>query len=151
MACPLHEPAYLLSVIETIADSHYHPSSAGIHVLLDAYATFVNRVRFQSHILESCDALLPALAPLSLHKDNFVRALRRDIRLAHVDPFSTPSRPSLDESVFHINIKIDTKQYARDSSALCHHAICALTTIFRFPVFYLAFSGVTSFISVERI
>ncbi|KAG6377109.1 hypothetical protein JVT61DRAFT_1160 [Boletus reticuloceps] len=138
---PLQDPSYLLSIIQVIADSLHDQSSASIHGLLDAYVTFVNRVRSQSQLLEAGDTSLPALAPLGVHKDNFVRALKRDVRLAHFDPFSTLSHPpaSLDETSIHLNIKIDTRRYARDSSSLCHHALCALTTIFRFPVLYIAF------------
>ena len=149
---PLQDPSYLLSIVEIIADSLHERSSASIHNLLDAYATFVNRVRSQRQLLEACDALLPALDPLRVHKDSFIRALRRDVRLAHTDPFSTSSRPrsSLDEiSSIHLNIRIETKQYARDSSLLCHHALCALTTIFRFPAFHFAFSGKFSLIPLR--
>jgi hypothetical protein len=149
---PLQDPSYLLSIVEIIADSLHERSSASIHNLLDAYATFVNRVRSQSQLLETCDTLLPAFDPLRIHKDGFFRALRRDVRLAHIDPFSTLSRPrsSLDEVLFgsssHLNVKAETKQYARDSSSLCHHALCALTTIFRFPAFHFAFPGMSSLI-----
>ncbi|KAF8133804.1 hypothetical protein EV363DRAFT_1567111, partial [Boletus edulis] len=138
---PLQDPSYLLSIIQVIADSLHYQSSASIHGLLDAYVTFVNRVRSQGQLLEAGDPSLPALAPLGVHKDNFVRALKRDVRLAHFDSFSTLSHPpaSLDETSIHLSIKFDTKQYARDSSSLCHHALCALTTICRFPVLYVAF------------
>lgn len=147
MNSPLQDPSYLLSIVQIIAESLYNQSSASIHNLLDAYATFVNRVRAQSHLLQDCDTLLPALDPLRIHKDDFVRALRRDVRLAHIDPFSNLShtRSSLDEILFgssiYLNIGINTKQYARDSSLLCHHALCALATIFRFPAFHSAFPG----------
>lgn len=151
LADPLQDPSYLLSIVEIIADSLHERSSASIHNLLDAYATFVNRVRSQSQLLEDCDTLLPALDPLRIHKDSFIRALRRDVRLAHIDPFSTLSRPrsSLDEILFggsSLNIKAETKQYARDSSSLCHHALCALATIFRLPAFHFAFPGMFSLI-----
>jgi len=149
---PLQDPSYLLSIVEIIVESLHDQSSASIHNLLDAYATFVNRVRAQSHLLQDCDTLPPALDPLRIHKDAFVRALRRDVRLAHIDPFSNLSRPrsSLGEILFgsniHLNIKIDTKQYARDSSLLCHHALCTLASIFRFPAFHFAFPGMFSLI-----
>ncbi|KAH0832070.1 hypothetical protein J3R83DRAFT_12978 [Lanmaoa asiatica] len=140
---PLEDPSYLLSIVETITDSLHEQSSASIHDLLDAYATFANRVRSQCQLLEACNTLLPALAPLKIHKDAFIRALRRDVRLAHTDPLSTLSRPRLlwDDLSFgsSIHIKVDAKQYARDSSSLCHHALCALATIFRFPAFHFVF------------
>ncbi|KAF8551674.1 hypothetical protein OG21DRAFT_1605154 [Imleria badia] len=126
MACPLDDPTYLRFIVETIADQR------SIHTLLDAYATFVNRIRAESHTLQACHTPPPALASLRTHKVAFIRALRRDVRLAHFDPFSRPS--------LHVNINSDTKQYARDSSALCHHALCVLTTIFRFPAIHIAFS-----------
>lgn len=157
LACdsnPLEDPSYLLSIVETISDSLHEQSSTSIHDLLDAYATFANRVRSQSQVLDACDTLLPALSPLKIHKDTFIRALRRDVRLAHIDPLSALSRHrlSLDDTLLgssmHLNIKVDAKQYARDSSSLCHHALCALTTIFRFPAFHLVFPGMSSLIQV---
>lgn len=124
----MDDPSYLHSILETISDD-----GINTRTLLDAYSTFVNRIRAESHRLQACDFLPPALDPLRIHKDGFIRALRRDVRLAHFDPFS---RPSLGEL-----IHTDAKQYARDSSSLCHHALCVLATILRFPVFHIAFPG----------
>ncbi|KAG8214609.1 hypothetical protein J3R82DRAFT_9681 [Butyriboletus roseoflavus] len=114
----VEDPLYLLSIVETITDSLHDKSSASVHDLLDAYATFANRVRSQSQVLEACDTLLPALTPFKIHKDTFIRALRRDVRLAHVDPLSTLSRPrlSLDDTSLGnsiLNTSVDAKQYAR--------------------------------------
>lgn len=147
----MNDPSYLLSTIELLTDSLHEQSSVSIHDLLDAYATFVNRIRSQGQLLQLGDTLLPALAVLKPHKDAFIRALRRDVRLAHIDPLSP--RLSLHELSFesgiHLNINIVTKQYARDSSSLCHHALCALTTIVRFPAFYSVFSGMFTLITVR--
>lgn len=125
----------LLAVVRTVVDSLHDHSSTSVHDLLDAYATFAHRVRSHTHLLDACDTLPPALAPLKTHGDTFVRALRRDVRLAHIDPLSHEH-----------SIKADAKQHARDSSALCHHALCAITTIFRFPAFHFVFPGMSSLI-----
>ncbi|KAG9315759.1 hypothetical protein JVU11DRAFT_3408 [Chiua virens] len=141
---PLQDPCYLLSVVQTLSDSLQEPTSTSTHDLLDAYATFSNRIRSLSQSLQTCHALPPALTPLKSHTDAVVQAFRRDLRLAYIDPFVSYPLLSSDEIPLqrnlHLSINIDTKQYARDASSLCHYALCALTAIFRFPAFHLAFS-----------
>lgn len=151
MADPLKDAAYMRSVVETITDSLLPHSSATAHDILDAYVTFTNRVRAHSPRLETYDgAPLPALAPLKTHKDNFIRALRRDIRLAHYDPLLPISYPPLSsdqpalESSIHPDVRADAKQHARVSSSLCQHALCALMVLFRFPALYSLFHGMFS-------
>lgn len=142
----------MLSTVETITDSLHEKSFTSIHDLLDAYATFANRLRSQSQRLDACGALPHALAPLKTHKDKFIRALRRDARLAHIDPLSTP-RSSLDDTLLgnsmYLHVKVHARQYTRDSSSLCHHALCALTTIFRFPAFHFVFPGMSDLIRLR--
>lgn len=143
----MNDPSYLLATIQTLSDSLHEQSAVSTHDLLDAYTTFSNRIRSQGHLLRLSDTHLTALAFLKIHKDIFVRALRRDVFLAHIDPFSFGETSF--ESGIHPNIDTVTKQYAADSSSLCHHALCALTTIFRFPAFQSVFSGVFTLISIR--
>jgi hypothetical protein len=147
----LEDPAYLLSAVETITDSFHEHSSISAHDLLDAYSTFSSRIRSQSQVLQDCNKRLPSLDCLRIHKDIFIRALRRDVCVAHINPFSAFSRSPLssDEAMsggsIHANISIDAKQHAKNSSSLCVHALCALATVFRFPALHYLFTGAFGF------
>ncbi|KIK91247.1 hypothetical protein PAXRUDRAFT_830994 [Paxillus rubicundulus Ve08.2h10] len=142
----LEDPSYLLSAVETVTDSFHEHSSISTHDLLDAYSTFSSRIRSQSQVLQDGNRRLPSLDCLRDHKDTFIRALRRDVCVAHINSFSTfsPSPLSSDEAMsggsIHANIGIDTKQHARNSSLLCVHALCALATVFRFPALHYLFT-----------
>ena len=144
----MDDPSCLRSPVLVLTDSLRDQSPVSIHDLLDAYATFALRIRIHGQLLSVSDTLLPALAFLRTRKDDFVCALRRDVRLAHTDPFPAlfPPDDIRFEPGIHLNISIPAMQYARDSSSLCHHALCALTTIFRFPAFFSILSGVSPLI-----
>ncbi|KAG1748753.1 hypothetical protein EDB19DRAFT_1683495 [Suillus lakei] len=140
---PLHDTTYLKSPLECIVNSLEPNSLHFNHDLLDAYNTFSNRIRAEAQELQQSSASLPALEFLRINAHAFSQALRRDIALAHVDPFVpprtfTPGEPLLSEPR---QSTADVAKYAGDSSALCQQALCALSAIFRFHNLYSLFFG----------
>jgi len=140
----LQDPTYLKSPIESILSSLEPNSLHSNHDLIDAYGTFSNRIRAKAHELQQSSSTLPALQCLHLNARAFSQALRRDISIAHIDPFVsisptfTPGESLLSgprEST------ADVVKHAGNMSVLCQQALCALSAIFRFPALYSLFSG----------
>ncbi|KAG2155936.1 uncharacterized protein EDB93DRAFT_1128913 [Suillus bovinus] len=139
---PLHDTTYLISPVESIVNSLEPNSLHSNHDLLDAYHTFSNRIRAEAQELQQSSALLPALEFFRPKAHAFSQALKRDIALAHLDPFIPPRAINSGESSIS-----ETRQstagvvnYAGESSALCQQALCALSDIFRFHNLYSLFS-----------
>ena len=126
----MNDPLYLFSAVDTLTYA-----SVSVHDLLDAYATFTNRVILHAHLLQG-ETPPPAMTLLRTHKDDLVRALRRDVRRALIGPLDLSFEGA----------KIVSEQ---DASWLCHHALCALTTIFQFPAFHSVFSGMFTGITCQ--
>ncbi|KAH7919238.1 hypothetical protein BV22DRAFT_1075479 [Leucogyrophana mollusca] len=142
---PLHDPTYLKSPIDSIIGSLPNHSHISAHDLMDAYNTFTNRVRALGEQPLDGRCSIPALQYLELRTVSLTQALRRDIQLAHVDPFSFESHqhtfPQADSLTSTQDITPDAIQRARDMSSLCLYALCALSVIVRFPVLYAMFSS----------
>ncbi|KAG1774913.1 hypothetical protein EV702DRAFT_475118 [Suillus placidus] len=139
---PLHDTTYLTSPLQSIVNSLEPNSLHSNHDLLDAYNTFSNRIRAEALELQQSCASLPALEFLRINAHTFSQALRRDIALAHIDPFIPPRTCSSGESLFsgHRQSTADVVKHAGDSSALCQQALCALSDVFRFHNLYSLFS-----------
>ncbi|KAG2342192.1 hypothetical protein BDR05DRAFT_1060484 [Suillus weaverae] len=139
---PLHDTTYLTSPLQSIVNSLEPNSLHSNHDLLDAYNTFSNRIRAEALELQQSCASLPALEFLRIKAHAFSQALRRDIALAHIDPFIPPRRCSSEESLFPEprQLTADVVKHAGDSSALCQQALCALSGVFRFHNLYSLFS-----------
>jgi hypothetical protein len=139
----LHDTTYLTSPLQSIINSLKPNSPHSNHDLLDAYNTFSNRIRAEALELQQSSASLPALEFLRINAHVFSQALRRDIALAHIDPFIPPRAFTLGESLFSEarQSTVDVVEYAGDSSALCQLALCALSEVFRFRNLYSLFSG----------
>ncbi|KAG2361697.1 hypothetical protein BDR07DRAFT_1461296 [Suillus spraguei] len=142
-ATPLHDTTYLTSPLDSIVNSLEPNSLHSNHDLLDAYNTFSNRIRAEAQELQQSSALLPALEFLRIKAHAFSQALRRDIALAHIDPFIPPRVFTSGESLLSESRKptADVVKHAGDLSALCQQALCALSDVFRFHNLYSLFSG----------
>lgn len=104
-----------------------------------------NRTTAEALELRQSSATLPAfkLGSLRTKAHAFSQALRRDIALAHIDPFIPPPAFTPGESLFSEarQLTADVVEHAGDSSALCQQALCALSEVFRFRNLYSLFSG----------
>ncbi|KAG1822874.1 uncharacterized protein BJ212DRAFT_1477283 [Suillus subaureus] len=140
---PLHDTTYLTSPLESIVNSLEPNSLHSNHDLLDAYNTFSNRIRAEAQELQQSSASLPALESLRAKAPGFSQALRRDLALAHIDPFIPPRALTSGESLLSgpRQSTADVVKHAGDSSAICQQALCALSDIFRFHNLYSLFSG----------
>ncbi|KAG2151294.1 hypothetical protein DEU56DRAFT_777115 [Suillus clintonianus] len=140
---PLHDPTYLKSPVQCIVNSLEPNSLLSNHDLLDAYSTFSNRIRAEAQKLQQSSASLPALEFLRMKTHALSQALRRDISLAHIDPFVLPRIFTPGESTPSVprQSNADVVKHAGDSSALCQQALCALSVVFRFHHLYSLFSG----------
>ncbi|OJA17203.1 hypothetical protein AZE42_00201 [Rhizopogon vesiculosus] len=140
----LQDPTYLKSPLESILNSLQPNSPHSNHDLLDAYSTFSNRIRAEAQELQQTATSLPALESLHMNSHSFSQALRRDISIAHIDPFALPT-PTFTpgDSLLSGPRKstVDVVKHAGDMSALCQQALCALSAVFRFPALYSLFSG----------
>lgn len=136
---PLHDTSYLLSAIETITDSMQDSSSVSSNDLLDAYNTLSGRLKSQSQALQEPATSFPAFECITLNRNDLFEAFRRDIGLAHIDPFSAdhpPRRPPKDlflSDTRSAEIGSIQIQCARDFSCLCNYALSTLAVIFKFP------------------
>ncbi|KAG2037796.1 hypothetical protein BDR03DRAFT_919410 [Suillus americanus] len=141
-AIPLHDSTYLTSPLESIVNSLEPNSLHSNHDLLDAYKTFSNRIRAEALELQQSSASLPALEFLRTKTHAFSQALRRDIALAHIDPFIPPRALSSGESPPSgpRQSTANVVKHAGDSSAICQQALCALSDVFRFHNLYSLFS-----------
>lgn len=140
---PLHDTTYLTSPLQSIINSLEPNCLHSNHDLLDAYNTFSNRIRAEAQGLQQSSAPLPALEFLRTKAHAFSQALRRDIALAHIDPFIPPPAFTPVESLFSEarQLTADVVEHAGDSSALCQQALCALSEVFRFRNLYSLFAG----------
>ncbi|KIN99597.1 hypothetical protein M404DRAFT_30266 [Pisolithus tinctorius Marx 270] len=136
---PLHDTSYLLSAIETITDSLQDSSSVSSNDLLDAYNTLSGRLKSQSQALQEPATSFPAFECITLNRKDLFEAFRRDIGLAHIDPFSADHPPRRAPKDLFLS---DTRsaeigsiqiQCARDFSSLCNYALSTLAVIFKFP------------------
>lgn len=139
----LHDITYLASPLQSIINSLEPNCLHSNHDLLDAYNTFSNRIRAEAQELHQSSAPLPALEFLRTKAHAFSQALRRDIALAHIDPFIPPPAFTPVESLFSEarQLTADVVEHAGDSSALCQQALCALSEVFRFRNLYSLFAG----------
>ncbi|KAG1885022.1 hypothetical protein F4604DRAFT_1729088 [Suillus subluteus] len=139
---PLHDTTYLTSPLESIVNSLEPNSLHSNHDLLDAYNTFSNRIRAEAQELQQSSASLSALEFLRTKAHAFSQALRRDIALAHIDPFIPPRALTSGESLLSgpRQSTADVVKHAGDSSAICQQALCALSDVFRFHNLYSLFS-----------
>jgi hypothetical protein len=140
---PLHDTTYFTSPVESIVNSLEPNSLHSNHDLLDAYNTFSNRIRAEALELQRNSDPLPALEFLRTKAHAFSQALKRDIALAHIDPFIPPRTLTSGESIFTEprQSTADVVRHAGDSSALCQQALCALSDVFRFHSLFSLFSG----------
>lgn len=140
----LQDPTYLKSPLESILNSLRPNSHHSNHDLLDAYSTFSNRIRAEALELQQTSTSLPALEYLHVNAHAFSQALRRDIAIAHIDPFATPT-PTFTPGDSLLSgprqSTVDVVNYAGVMSALCQQALCALSALFRFPALHSLFSG----------
>lgn len=140
----LQDPTYLKSPIESILNSLENNSPHSDDDLLDAYSTFSNRIRAEAQELQQTATLPPALRCLRMSARAFSQALRRDIAIAHIDPFVSLSPTfTLTESLLSgpRQSTVDVVKHAGNMSALCQQALRALSAICRFPALYSLFSG----------
>ena len=142
---PLHDVAYLSSLVETIKDSIADNSSVTFHDLLDAYSTLVERLESQDEtlVLQDAAAHFAALECISLDKLAFLQALRRDVGRAHTDPSIDACAPPYEyfiSNTISSDRRTDAIQRARDSMLLCNYALCALQCIFKYPAVFLLFT-----------
>ncbi|OAX38765.1 hypothetical protein K503DRAFT_740676 [Rhizopogon vinicolor AM-OR11-026] len=140
----LQDPTYLKSPLESILNSLQPDSTHSNHDLLDAYSTFSNRIRAEARELQQTATSLPALECLHMNSHSFSQALKRDIAIAHIDPFVFPT-PNFTPGDSLLSgprqSTVDVVKHAGDMSALCQQALCALSAVFRFPALYSLFSG----------
>ncbi|KAI6039331.1 hypothetical protein EDC04DRAFT_3009874 [Pisolithus marmoratus] len=143
---PLHDTLYLLSTIETIKDSLADSSSVSSHDLLDAYNTLSRRLKSQSQALQESATSFSAFECITSNRKDLFEAFRRDIGLAHIDPFSTdqPRRDAPRDLFLSFTHSADIGsiqiQRARDFSCLCNHALSTLAVIFKFPSLFSLFT-----------
>ncbi|KAG0704225.1 hypothetical protein DFH29DRAFT_912381 [Suillus ampliporus] len=139
---PLQDTTYLKSPLECIVNSLEPNSVHSNHDLLDAYSTFSNRIRAEAQELQRSSTSLSALELLRIKAHAFSQALRRDITLAHIDPFAATRTFASGESLLSgpRQSTADVVKHAGDSSALCQQALCALAAVFRFPNLHSLFS-----------
>jgi len=151
---PFYDISYLSSSVETIKDSVEDSSSVTFHDLLDAYDAFADRLGSQDEflVLQDHDARFPAFKCIILYKPAFLQALRRDIGLAHADPSIDVRAPPYEDffpDAILADRRADPIQRARDSF-LCHYALCALASIFKYPALLSFFTCRCPVNSAER-
>jgi hypothetical protein len=163
---PMNAPTYLSSPLSTLNSSTNPTSQISIHDLLEAYNILTLRLKsLYPSISYSQDGeeTINALEPLKTNAPVLVRALKRDVERAFVNPllsafaWSSPSHSATDlspeyqdsiaQSQKHVELTEDDVQQARESALVCHYALRLISFLFRSQTLYQAFNGASHQVS----
>ncbi|EIW80983.1 hypothetical protein CONPUDRAFT_72825 [Coniophora puteana RWD-64-598 SS2] len=135
---PLDDPTYLQSPLHTLADSFKLGSHVDVPSLLDAYDTFVHRVKSQAQGFQERLGEIPAAKQIRQQSSDVIQALRRDIGLAHYDPIGNLATCGSPESRL---LSEDCLKAAKEASLICQRALCLWHIVIHFRAISEQFSG----------
>ncbi|KAH9949846.1 hypothetical protein B0H21DRAFT_687894 [Amylocystis lapponica] len=142
---PWEAPTFFRTPIDTLLESTEDISFDNIshHDLSDAYNTFSLRLRTITKAMTEREGTLPALGLVKQHATAITKCLRRDIRLALIDPFPEPppANIAIPNSITSStrDITDEEMEAARDYASVSHSALHLTANVFKFATFSACF------------
>jgi hypothetical protein len=146
-ADPLTNLNYLTNSVDKIVASD---DASSLKELIEAYSILTARLKSAVPGTTDADASWPLFQPLRRHRDAVVKAFKRDLGRALMDPAGAES----DERVLLPSPQSSPKRkkgmsaeqvkYARDLCTTCHAVIKLLAVVFTLPAIYRVFTGTSA-------